>query len=344
MLHILLLILKIIGFVLLGILALVLLAVTAVLFVPFRYNGSAEKDDGITAQGRVTWLLHILKVRFFYSDSTPDIEARLFGIRIYHNTEDEKDKAKNQKVKTEKASGTLTPTAAADVDETVEIELSKEFEDFVDSKPEQTGIVTTENEPESEAEAEPGTKEEPESKNESESGTEAEYDPDRKQSQKKAKEKAKRKVKRKKQKKSPEEDKKEANGIADKLKNLYNKWERIRSIINDDRVRSTVKLIKRQVGKVLKAVLPRRIKGNVEFGFDDPSTTGYVCAVLGALYGKLGPVFTFKPDFENSILKGNIKAKGRIRIFTVGIAVLKVLLNKDFKYTKKLIKRDNKGA
>ena len=62
MLHIVLTILKI-PFILLAVLLLILLTVALLLlFVPVRYQASAEKTDKLTAAARVTWLLHLLSV------------------------------------------------------------------------------------------------------------------------------------------------------------------------------------------------------------------------------------------------------------------------------------------
>lgn len=66
MVGILLLILKIIGFILIGIVSLFLLLCILVLFVPIRYELSGQKDEKILIQGRVTYLLQFIKIYFSY--------------------------------------------------------------------------------------------------------------------------------------------------------------------------------------------------------------------------------------------------------------------------------------
>lgn len=68
MLHIILLILKIIGIILLVLLALVILAILAILFVPVRYRVKVAYDGKLTANVRVTWLLHLLRCHVSYDD------------------------------------------------------------------------------------------------------------------------------------------------------------------------------------------------------------------------------------------------------------------------------------
>ena len=69
-LFILLQILKWIGIVLGGIVALALLIVLLILFVPFRYKLEGEKYDSITAKGRVTWLLHLVRFTAEYKSGS----------------------------------------------------------------------------------------------------------------------------------------------------------------------------------------------------------------------------------------------------------------------------------
>ena len=94
MLHVLLLILKITGIVIACILGLVILVVTAVLFVPVRYKVNADYHDGFKAQAKVSWL-GILRLMISY-DEELDIKAKAFFITVYNNN-DENSKVSEQK-------------------------------------------------------------------------------------------------------------------------------------------------------------------------------------------------------------------------------------------------------
>ena len=83
MLHILLLILKIIGIVLLVILGFLLAAVLLVLLVPLRYRLDGSWHGGPAGQVRVTWLLHAVSVLAAYENGL-DITAKLFGFTVMH--------------------------------------------------------------------------------------------------------------------------------------------------------------------------------------------------------------------------------------------------------------------
>ena len=65
---IILLILKIIGWILLTLTALFLLIVFLVLVVPVRYRTDGSIEENIRVQGKMHWLLHILSFGFSYNE------------------------------------------------------------------------------------------------------------------------------------------------------------------------------------------------------------------------------------------------------------------------------------
>ena len=64
--------------------------------------------------------------------------------------------------------------------------------------------------------------------------------------------------------------------------------------------------------RLLKFLRPKKLTGNLHFGFEDPSVTGKVLAVLGALYPFYGEHIRINPDFENEIFEGDVLVKGNI--------------------------------
>lgn len=74
-------ILKIIGIVLLVLLALFLLVTVLVLFVPVRYKISGEIDEKVTVHARVTWLLHLISWQADYQNEEFAASLRILGIK-----------------------------------------------------------------------------------------------------------------------------------------------------------------------------------------------------------------------------------------------------------------------
>ena len=106
MLHILFIILKIIGIILLAAIAFILLAVLVVLFVPVRYQVSIERteEDGappISVRGSVFWLLHLINVRFHYPEK-PMLRARIALRTIFVYPQESTDSATSKKRKKKK--------------------------------------------------------------------------------------------------------------------------------------------------------------------------------------------------------------------------------------------------
>ena len=121
--------------------------------------------------------------------------------------------------------------------------------------------------------------------------------------------------------------------IADKLDNIdeagdkidakvagieekYSKFERIKNaiveIIEDEKFFKDIAFFKKHLLKLLKAFLPKKIEGWLDYGMADPATTGKITAILGMLYGMYAENFDFTPDFETDItyVRGEFKLKG----------------------------------
>ena len=89
MIHIILLILKILGCIILGILALILAAVLIVLFVPFKYELSAAYSGEPEAEGKLSWLFGALKVRGSFKDKKLRARASILWFRLFCMGENE---------------------------------------------------------------------------------------------------------------------------------------------------------------------------------------------------------------------------------------------------------------
>ena len=69
MLHIVLMLLKIIGLVIVSVLGLALLLLCVLLFVPIRYRASGNKTtECLEADGKLSWLLGAVRVEFAFKD------------------------------------------------------------------------------------------------------------------------------------------------------------------------------------------------------------------------------------------------------------------------------------
>ena len=112
MLHILFLILKITGIVLLVILGLILFVLAVVLFVPVRYRVSAEKDRKMHAQIRLSWLMGMIQMKAEYNGEQADTGLFVFGRPLF-NKKPEKRKSDKRRGKKESEQPDEEPSVSA---------------------------------------------------------------------------------------------------------------------------------------------------------------------------------------------------------------------------------------
>lgn len=136
------------------------------------------------------------------------------------------------------------------------------------------------------------------------------------------------------------------NKLSDKYESIHDRYKKIRKdirfwdrMIHDARNQNAVDIIKKQVVRLLKKIAPKRVKGFVHFGFDDPATTGQILVYLSVLYPVLPRMLKIDPGFSDTLLYGNVDIKGRLALITVAVAFLKVYFNKDFRRMYRLYKR-----
>ena len=129
-----------------------------------------------------------------------------------------------------------------------------------------------------------------------------------------------------------------------KTKNTRDKFAEYKKLYESKRFKKTFAFLKKEVIKLLKHVLPRKCKGHVKFGFEEPDKTGKVYGYVAMLYGISGKrlkKFDVIPEFERKIFEANVDIKGHIRLIHVLIVTIKVLLNRNIWIIKKKFDKIN---
>lgn len=294
MMNILLGILKITGIFLAVILGILLLLFLILGFGPIGYGGKGNWQKEKSAGGYVNWLFFVLRIRADYCRETGfQWWVRLFGILIASNDE-EFIRKKEEKRRKKEAKKALKQEKQAQKELETPLEVAKE----------------------------------PESSKEDVSSKERKTGDDVKEQT--AKEK----------KSFLEKGKAILSGIAGQLRKLGDK---IRSLV--DKIKAIPAKIKgiietareklefagqvkefffgernkeefshvwKNGKKMIRHILPVKLKGEITFGVEDPYTMGQILTVLGMLYPVYQDKLTLHPDFENQTLEGNVELKGRI--------------------------------
>lgn len=341
MLTILLSVLKITGIVLLVILGTVIFLLLLILFVPVRYRLSGVKyeEDGtpVYAVAWAGWLLHIITASYEYKDRKTGFGIKILGFKLKSRKEREEKhkKKKNKKVKDKEVSYSMLEYD----DDTLDIK-----EHSIDPKG-KTHIYVDEHEETSDIyevakdEPVPGDTERDVS---AKDGVEAQDTGDDTES------------------KNKESLYRSLIGISQrlsgtlgsvfntvkreigKLTGLYESFEYYyNALTNDASNREVLCLLKKKTVQLLRAIAPRKTKGNIEYGSEDPANTGSFLALAAILYPLYGRSIIVEPRFGDSILAFDLMLKGRIYIFTLVRILLQLYFNKRLKRFISIMKKEN---
>lgn len=120
--------------------------------------------------------------------------------------------------------------------------------------------------------------------------------------------------------------------IYDKIKATKETAGYYKELLQSEEFKSCLSFVTGKTGKLLRHILPKRIRGYLLFGTGQPDQTGYVLGMISIIRGMRGyDKFHIEADFERQIVEGKIQCKGRIRLATVGILALQIYQKKELK-------------
>ncbi len=113
----------------------------------------------------------------------------------------------------------------------------------------------------------------------------------------------------------------------DRFQWLLEKWEELREILEDPANQKSARLLTRQIKKILQHILPRKGQGEVTFGLEDPYWMGKLLSLAAVLYPFTRDRIIFHPVFDESILEGELHVRGKVRAGVLLFFVLRLLLD-----------------
>lgn len=279
MLHILFLILKIIGMILLAILGILILLVCTVFFMPANYLIQAKTEDGIEAlsfEAKAHWFLHLFTAYYIYKDKQSD-----WQVRIGWKTFNHKDHESSIRSERKQEDVIIEDVELSEKSDHLEGQTSAE-----QSKVENNAKTTT------------------------------------KSFEKQCKKQS-----------WFEKIKCTILKMCDKIKVFWETKEKVTAFLTDDVHVEAFKIVKTELGILARHLRPRRIRGFVRFGFEDPYRTGQVLAGLSILYPFYGEHVEIYPDFEQKILEGDLYMKGHIRMIHLATLLWRLFFNRYIRRT-----------
>lgn len=316
-------ILKWLGILLLVILGLVLAVLLTVLFVPIRYEAEGSFKGEPAAKGQVSWLWRLFSCQVVY-DGEAEVSLRIFGVKTGRKKE-AADGAEEAEVpepvvtasekrpeKEEPASGSKPgkeePASGSKPEKEEPASFSQPGEECpapeIPEACERTSAEKFKPDAAKTAPEQPGT--------ETETG--------------------KKRQKKKRIRQNPfQKIKVTFQRICGKLKATEEKWQKLRDFLEKEENKNTFRLLKRQVIRLFRHILPGKVSGKVRFGFEDPYTTGKILTYISPFYGWYGRKIQVIPVFDEQVLEGEISLKGRIRIATLLFIGFQVWRDKNFR-------------
>lgn len=317
MLYILLVILKIIGIVLAVLLCILITMLLLVLFVPIRYrikaDGKLGADEPLHAEIKITWLLHILNIRFSYPKEAY-IRVRLFLFTIFNSSKPRKEKVPTKK------------------DSTKETSLKKNIAKNEENLSEDLLVVHDENELEVSENLEEDADET--SKEESiEKKPEKIWDKlvDFWEMLKKILRRFTHGIKN---------IEYTIKSICDKIKKIIKDIEYYTDILQSELFKTTFASSKKQLFRVFKSIRPYKWNMNLKAGTGDPASTGKLLAIYGILYPFIGNNIRLESDFEKMTAEGNLYIKGKVLLITILLAAWKIYWDKNIRKLIKMLTRE----
>lgn len=304
-----LLILKIIGIILLSIISLLLIIIALILFVPIRYRIIANKfeDSDFYAEIKLTWLLHFINILIKYTD---DLYYRVRVILIPIKKSDNLKKHKNNSKKNEP-----DPNDTKSIDERENISDKSVNEDISDNEI---------------------------SKNKEEIVSTSDLD------------------------ENDDDNIKfdENKGIIYKIRFVLTKFfeflfnikeklnEAYNTVVNivkdidyyinalkDERNKKVISLCLSQASSIINNIKPKVFNGNLTIGIDDPYTMGQILSIYGILFPIIHDKITINPVYDKEVIEGDLYIKGRISVFVLIRAAIKIYFNRDYKRMIKIFKK-----
>lgn len=316
MMHIVLLILKIVGIILLSLLGIVLLFALSVLFIPLRYKVTGDWHGQAKGVARVHWFFHILYFRADYDQKKGLLmKLRIFGIPIWRTRKEEPAEAAVKETKQ------LGEDEMAALNRELELD-EQQYRDSVEKNRER-GKAPAARGGADEGSADEGSADEGSPDGGKESGSES----------------------------GPM-----AAWLLNIISRIRNTLEKLwfsfqkfygklkgaeefirakREWLENEKNQASLRLLWRQLRRLIAHLWPVKGRGTVTFGFDDPYTTGQALQVASLIYPFYHRQLSIYPVFDRQILEGEGSFQGRIRLGFLLWLVIQVYCDK---HTWKLVR------
>lgn len=299
-----LLILKIIGWILLTLLTFFLLIVLLVLLVPVRYRMEGIIEENVRIEGKVHWMLHILSFMYSYNEEGLSYKLKLFGRNI----------SLGEKME-DKAEETIADSTDVAVHEKKTEDENGIFSDIKKQQQDAESKNTAELQQKDSKDDTQTTELDSAAQRNTEKTSSGKISPGQKITGK-------------------------FHSAIEKIKGVRRKWEnlsdrsgKIKDVLTDEHNRNSVSVVWREIKYLLKHSRFRKINTELNFALWEPSATGQALGVLAMFPAVYQYDVGIYPDFEadKAYMEGTFFVKGHIRLIHVLISGIRLLKERDIR-------------
>ena len=116
--------------------------------------------------------------------------------------------------------------------------------------------------------------------------------------------------------------------FCDKINEITEKKDKMSDFLTDETHKNAFLKLKNEAFHLLKKLKPKKIQGEITFGFEDPSLTGRLLAWISMIYPWIGEHTDITPDFEHRTLSGDLSIRGRLYVITPVVTAIRLILSK----------------
>ncbi len=130
------------------------------------------------------------------------------------------------------------------------------------------------------------------------------------------------------------------NKIREKIKDIYKNVKKYLAILESDEFKDAFMMCKSSLVRIFKMLKPRKVKIEGCVGLNDPQQTGYICGIVGILSVFYKKHIQITPDFEQFIIRGKAKVKGRVYLIVLVSVAIKAFFDKNIRKVLEMFRKE----
>ena len=331
MLHIIFFILKILGIIVLTIVAAVLLLLAALILLPLKYTAAASWNgsaDSVRCRIKFHWLVHLIAGETVYENGTLSWRFRAAWKKFDDGGSDTADSISRR---TKPGSDTAGPHPGKSQEKYTSRETTEtKAEKSASGSGEVKGSISES----SPTHPENMSKETPDKNTNNRENDRKNRFKNKKPENSRGKKSLYEKICSR-----LEKIKYTFHKLCDTIKSLSKKKDKIKLFFTDEIHKKAFSHTLGEARRLIRSLRPEKLKADIEFGFRDPSHTGYVLAGLGIIYPLIGEYTDIRPDFEHEVLNGTVTASGKIRLLYFVIPAWNLFFDRNVRATYRHIRK-----